>query len=185
MRVSLKHHASGFRYTVIQRLASGKYLARRLYKHRALVEMSEEMKRNVWVQIGKSNAKCLETCKRKHVTKHGVKAIVKSYYLVSYKSPILFIEHWKYDTIYSDEFFVHVNSEKYRFSNTTIRHVSKYLREMHLFAGLDLSYLELKKSMHSKRMHFTLRDYPKENITVYSRTESEIKEFFDDVPKYC
>jgi len=143
------------------------------------------MKRNVWVQIGRSNAKCLETRKRVNATAKGVSASVNGYYLVSYKSPILYIERWKYDKVYADEFLVFVNYEKYRFSNTTIRHVSKYLHGLHLFAGLDLSYIELKKSMHSKRMHFTLRDYPKENITVYSYTESEIKEYFDDVPKYC
>jgi hypothetical protein len=80
---------------------------------------------------------------------------VDEYFLVSYCSPIMriyVVSRKEDDSVLAVN--MHVNEEQYRCSNSTIRHVSRFLRMVSDKHDLDLSYIGLKHVMLSTRMHF-------------------------------
>ena len=105
----------------------------------------------------------------------------KNWYLISYGTPICMVTSHHSELLDNTNWIVYVNEEYYRYSRTTIRQLSDFLK----FIGSPCSYIEIKKTMHSTRMHFFYDATIKESVRLYRMNDSEFRRTFnDEVPHY-
>ena len=106
----------------------------------------------------------------------------ETWYLVSYASPIIRVKRC---TDLNDGKIVHtsiwVNGLLWNCSRTTIKHISRFCRNLQFFNAVDISYCEIRDAMVGLNLHFTSVVTLKERMTLREKTNSEMQELFE----YC
>ena len=103
----------------------------------------------------------------------------EKYYLVSYASPIIYVERKYYvdnGQIICTQ--IHVNEVQWNCSHTTIQHISRFCRNLDFFYGIDVSYHDIKQAMLSTALHYGFTTTIKDRMTITRETPYEMKSVF-------